>query len=147
MKKLLIKIIVFIFSLGILNITTVHGEFINKKIRIEPTLYLIGSIYADETNTGYINGELPGIFLEGISYLELKEVSTHLVSIDNGYRLDYQGYLTGTTHPYLQKKYEKAGFDIRKNNEFINIRKQISGSFYFIKWSENECTLTGTCKF
>lgn len=79
--------------------------------------------------------------------MELKEISTHLVSIDNGHRLDYQGYLTDNTHPYLQEKYEKAGFDIRKNNEFINIHKQISGSFYFIKWSKNECTLTGTCKF
>lgn len=76
--------------------------------------------------------------------MELKEINTHLVSIDNGYRLNYQGYLTGDTPLSLQ---EKSGFDIRKNNKFINIHKQISGSFYFIKWSENECTLTGTCKF
>lgn len=146
MKKLFKRILILVLVLGMFGVMKVDATYMSRRTHLGAGLYLVGSIYADETSSGYINGEEPAIYAEGASGLSLVGSNTRLVKFSNGYRLNYRGYLEGQVSLSLKGKFEQAGFSIEgATATTIKVSKYVEGSFYFTKARQNKCDRWGNC--
>lgn len=150
MKKILkkISVILLIVSMFFSNFMSVYAyDVVTETIKIGPNLNLIVSIYANNKNGEYIDGNSPRISLSRRSLMKLTYSDTRLVKLKNGYKVAYRVKVEGEIDGSVKAAFEGAGFSVGASGSGkYKIYKFISGdAFFFPPMSKNECDKWGRC--